>query len=98
MQEFAYPWLLGTHQLVQRVDDDLPIDQHGDSVAHGKQRVEIVSYDHDRNVEAIVKLLNQSVNAACGERVQVGGRFIEKKNARIERKRARKRDPLDHAA
>ena len=48
-------------------------------------------------VPAPVQLHDERIDAARGERVEVRGRLIEKKNPRVERERAGKRSPLDHA-
>ena len=41
---------------------------------------------------------DQRVDAARGDRVEIGGRLVEKENPRVERERPRERGALDHAA
>ena len=54
--------------------------------------------DNDGDSEAIVELPDQRVDAACGDRIEIGSRFVEKKNLRVERERPRESGALHHAA
>ena len=92
------PRLLGLQQVIQRIDGDFSIHQHRNTVADGKQGSEIVGDDDDRDTQALVKLLDQRIDAAGDYRVETGGRFIEKKYPRIQRQCSRQRRTLDHAA
>src|SRR5207253_2006939 len=98
VQKFVYPRLVGPHQLGERSDNDLPVDQHGDSAADGKQCREIVGDNDDGDAQALVELLNQRVDTAGGQWIEVGGRLVEEQYPRVERERPCKRRTLDHAA
>src|SRR5258706_4372479 len=98
VEQLLDPRLPGAHQLVHRVDGDLPVDQHGDAVAYVEERVEVVADDDEGDAEPFVQPQDEIVDAARGEGIQVGGRLVEEEDAGIERERARERRPLDHAA
>src|SRR6202040_2284354 len=85
VQKFVYPRLLGPHQLGERSDNDLPVDHHGDSAADGKECREIVSDDDDGDAQALVEPLNQRIDTAGGQRIEVGGRLVEKQYPWVER-------------
>src|ERR1022692_4973378 len=91
MEQFMYPRLVGLHQLIQRPDGDFLVDKNGDSVADGKERGQIVCNDEDGDPQALVQLEDQRVDAAGGERIEIRGRLIKKKNPRVERERPRQR-------
>src|SRR5437763_6882518 len=98
VQKFAYPRMAGAHQVVNGPDGNLLVDQNGDAAANGEQRREVVRNDHDGNAEAPVQLLDEAVDAARDDRIEIGGRLVEKKHPWIERERARQRSAFDHAA
>src|SRR5258706_533511 len=97
VEEFANFRMLGLHQLVRRADGHFVVDQHGDPVADREQGDEVVGDDDEGDAEALVKLLDQRVDAAGGDRIEVGGRFVEKENLRVERERPREGGALDQA-
>src|SRR6266496_2915814 len=98
VEEFVDPWLPGSPQTFQRVDRYLLVDEHRDTAADGEQRGEIVGDDDDGDAEAPVQLRDQRVDATRDERIEVGGRLVEKQDSRIEREGARERRALDHSA
>src|SRR5260221_3532113 len=98
VQEFADPRLVGAHQLVERIDGDRLVHQHGDALADGEERGEVVRDDDDGDAEAGVQPRDELVDAARGEGIEVRGRLVEEEDARVERQRARERRALHHAA
>ena len=56
MKKIVNPRMVGLHQLVRRVDGYIPVDQHGNAAADGKQGREIVRDDDDGNAEDLVEL------------------------------------------
>ena len=98
VKEFANPRLVGAHQLVQRIDRELPVHEHGDAMANGEERGGVMGDDDDRDPEALIELLDQRIDAAGRERIEVGRRLVEKEDSRVEREGTRQRCALDHAA
>ena len=90
--------MVGLHQLVRRVDGYFPVNQHGDAAADGKEGREVVRDDDDGHAEAVVQLPDQRVDAAGGDRVEIGSRFVKKQDLRVERERSRERSAFHHAA
>src|SRR6266508_4645578 len=85
VQEFVYPRMVRMHQVVERIDGDLLVDQNSNATANGNQRCDVVGNDDHGNPEALVQLLDERVDAARHERVEVRGRLVQEKYPRIER-------------
>src|SRR5580704_4082804 len=98
VEKFVNPRLVGLHQVLRSADRDFLIYEHGYPVTDRKQRREVVGYDDDRDVQALVELQDQFIDTTGDERIQAGGRLIEKQNAGVERERSRQRGTLDHTA
>src|SRR6266498_4069064 len=98
VEELAYPRLVRLHELIQRTDGDFLVGQYGDAATDGEQRRQVMSDDDDGNAQALVQTPDQRIDAAGRERIEIGGRLVEKQNARVERERPRECGTLDHAA
>src|SRR5215472_3685268 len=98
VKKIVNPWMVGSHQLVDRVNDDFPVDQQRNAMADGEQCGEIVGHDDDGDPEAAIELADQRVDPARCERVEIGRRLVEEENARVEGQRPRQRCALDHAS
>src|SRR6185437_13418926 len=95
---FLDPGIVDFHQLFQRTDDDLFIDQYGDAVADRHQAVEIVRHHEDGKIETRPQILDQLVEGSGADRVEPSRRLVEEQQLRIERQRARQAGALLHAA
>ena len=98
MKEFVDPGMRGLHQFVRRIDRQLPVDQHSDATADGEQRRQIMGDDDDGDAKSLVKLPDQRVDATSGDRIEVGCRFVEKENLRVESQCPREGGAFHHAA
>src|SRR5271170_1680829 len=98
VEKFADPRLVAPHQVTGRVNRDCFLHEHGDTVAEGEQRREVVGHHHDGDAQALVQLEDQRIDAAGDQGIESGCRLIEKKNAWVEGQRSRQRGPFDHAA
>src|SRR5258706_728273 len=98
VEEFAGPRMIRTQELLERIGLHLAVGQDGDPVADGEKRRQVVRHDDDGDAEALVQPADERVDAARGERIEVGGGLVEEEDARIERERPGERRALHHAA
>src|SRR5688572_28897102 len=98
LREFLDPWLSGFHQILHRVDRDLPVHQDGDAVTDIEKRVEVVGDNDEGDAQAFLEPQDQLVDPTRGGRIEAGGRFVEEEDARVEGERARQGRALHHAA
>src|ERR1700757_2410854 len=68
---------------------DLLVHQHGNSVAHGVQRIQIVCDQKDSKTEALLQVPHQIVELGRRNRIEPRRWFIEKQKFRIKGKSAR---------
>src|SRR5436190_21369418 len=81
VQEITDPRVAGLQEPVDAVDDDLAVDEYRDAPADREQRRQVVRHENDGDAEAPVQLLDQRVDAARGDRVEVRGRLVEKEDS-----------------
>ena len=94
----AHPGILVFQMLRQGTDSYFPVDQHGDAVADREQRVQIVRDEEHGQPEAGLQIADQPVELGSGDRIEAGGRLVEKQDLGIERQRPREPGPLAHSA
>ena len=86
-------------QLGKRADrGHLPVGQHGDAVAIGVKRIEIVRDHEHGQAERIAQAPDQGVELLRSDRVEPGRGFVEEEQFRIERDRSGDARPLAHPA
>ena len=77
---------------------DFPVRQHGDAVADGEQAVKIMGHHIDGDAQRRLQLPDQQIKSVGADRVETGGRLVEKHHFRVKRQRPRQSSALAHAA
>src|SRR6185312_4779318 len=95
---FVNPRILVLQQFLDRADLDLLVHQNGDAVGGGAQRVDVMRDHEHGKPEALLQIADKLIELRRGNRIETRRRLIEKKQFRIERKRAREAGALLHAA
>src|SRR5690242_1335537 len=92
------PRMIVLEKLFQGAYPDFLVDQHRDAVADREQAVEVVRHHEYGQAKAALQIADQFVEGAGGDRIETGGRLVEKNDLRIEGQRAGETGPLAHAA
>src|SRR5574337_3072 len=93
------PWIVGTQEFFNLSNgDDLAMAQHRDAVADGEQAVEVVGDHEDGEAKRLLQRGDEVVEIASRDRIEPGGRLVQKDDVGIERDGARERGALGHAA
>ena len=93
-----YPRMVEFQQILQGTNDDLLIDENGDTVADGRQTVQVMGDHEDGKTQGPIQGVDQRIEARRADRIQSGGRFVEKQDLRVHRQGAGEPGPFAHAA
>ena len=90
----------GTRPQIRRCpgSHDLLVGKHRNPVANGKNGVEIMGHHIDSQAKRLLQFSYQLVECGRADRVQPGGRLIEKNDLRNERQGACESGALANAA
>ena len=61
------------------------------------QRIQVMSHHHHGQAQRLLQLHHQIIKGAGADRIQTGGRLIQKQQRRIQRQRPGQRGALEHA-
>ena len=84
--------------LRQRTGYRLLVDQHHDAIGNPVEAVEIVGDHHHGEAERLLQRADQLVEGGGTDRIEPGGRLVEKEDLGIERQRPGEPGALAHAA
>src|SRR6056297_2207260 len=76
----------------------LSLCQHRDAVTGRVQRVEIMRHQKHRQPERMAQAPDQLIERRRADRIQPGGRFVQKDDIGVKRQRPRQPGPLAHPA
>jgi hypothetical protein len=62
---------------LQRTNNGLAVHEDRDSIANGKQSIQVVRNYHDRQVQTRVQIGREFIELGRGDRVETGCRLIE---------------------
>lgn len=81
LEVFLDPWFVDLLDDIKRVgDENAFLRQHGNAVADRVQRVEVMGDQEHGQAEAVAQGQDQLVEGRRTDRVESGGRFIEKQD------------------